>query len=127
MKRKIERIFLDIARECLIPKKNVTMKQGQKPMGKRLIFMNVKKRCKKMHYLTERAFRERNLHKVAQLRDRDPKSFWSSVKSLSRDTLEYKRSCIHPNSWRYYFKSLLNSTETASNKLIKNQGRIDKI
>ena len=28
---KIERIFLDIARECLIPKKNVTMKQGQKP------------------------------------------------------------------------------------------------
>ena len=26
--------------------------------------MNVKKRCKKMHYLTERAFRERNLRKV---------------------------------------------------------------
>ena len=76
---KIERIFLDIARECLIPKKNVTMKQCQKPycnkwmnetcfkakrdflrekkefpkfprgMGRRLIFMNVKKRCKKMH------------------------------------------------------------------------------
>ena len=29
MTEKIERIFLDIARECLIPKKNVTMKQGQ--------------------------------------------------------------------------------------------------
>ena len=28
---KIERIFLDIARECLISKKNATMKQGQKP------------------------------------------------------------------------------------------------
>ena len=28
---KIERIFLDIAGECLIPKKNATMKQGQKP------------------------------------------------------------------------------------------------
>ena len=68
---KIERIFLDIARECLIPIKNVTMKRGQKPycnkwmnetrfkakrgflkekkeflkfprdMGRRLIFMNV--------------------------------------------------------------------------------------
>ena len=57
-----------------------------------------------MHYLTERAFRERNLHKVAQLCDRDPKSFWSSVKSLLRDTLEYRGRCIHPNSWRYYFK-----------------------
>ena len=109
---KIEKIFLDIARESLTPKKNVTMKQGQKPycnkwmdetcfkakrdflkekkevlkfprdMGWRLIFMNVKKRCKKMHYLTERAFRERNLHKVAQLCDRDPKSFWSSVEEL---------------------------------------------
>ena len=39
-----------------------------------------------MHYLTERAFRERNLHKIAQLCDKDPKSFWSSVKSLLRDT-----------------------------------------
>ena len=28
---KTERIFLDIAKECLIPKKNVRMKQGQKP------------------------------------------------------------------------------------------------
>ena len=60
--------------------------------------MNVKKRCKKMHYLTEKAFRETNLHKVAQLCDRDPKSFWSSVKSLLRDTFEYRGSCIHPNS-----------------------------
>ena len=46
-------------------------------MGRRLIFMNVKRKCKKMHCLTERAFRERNLHKVAQLCERDPKSFWS--------------------------------------------------
>ena len=91
MTEKIERIFLDISSEYLIPKKNVTMNKGQKPyckkwmnencfkakgdflkekkeflkcsrdMGKRIIFMNVKKRCKKMHYLTERAFRERNL------------------------------------------------------------------
>ena len=120
---KIERIFLDIARECLIPYKNVAMKQRQKPycnkwmnetcfkakrdflkkrknrdMGMRLIFTNVKKRCKKIHYLAERAFRGRNLHKVAQFYDRDPKSLWNSVKSLLRDTLEYIRSLIHPNS-----------------------------
>ena len=94
-------------------------------MGRRLIFMNVKKRCKKMHYLTERAFRERNLHKVAQLCDTNPKSFWSSVKSLLRATLEYK-SCIYPNSWRYYFKSLLNSTERTSNKLEKVKEELTK-
>ena len=94
---KIENIFLDIARESLTPKKNVTMTQGQIPhcnkwmgetcfkarsdflkekkeflkfsrdIGRRLIFMNVKKRCKKMHYLTERAFRERNLHKCREI------------------------------------------------------------
>ena len=153
---KIEKIFLDIARESLTPKKNVTMKLGQKPhcnkwidetcfkakrdflkekkeflkfsgnMGKRLIFINVKKRCKRMHCLTERAFRERNPRKVAQLCDRDPKSFWSSVKSLLRDTLEYRGSCIHSNSWRYYFKSLLNSTERVSNKLGKVREELTK-
>ena len=74
---KAERDFLKGKKEFL---------KFSRDTGKRLIFMNVKKRCKKMHYLTERAFRERNLHKVAQLCDRDPESFCSSVKSLLRDT-----------------------------------------
>ena len=48
------------------------------------------------------------------------------VKSLLRDTLEYRGSCIHPNSWRYYFKSLLNSTERATNKLEKVREELTK-
>ena len=44
-------------------------------LGRRLIFMNVKKRCKKIHYLTERAFKEKNLYKIAALSKKDHKLF----------------------------------------------------
>ena len=51
-------------------------------LGRRLIFMNVKKRCKKIHYLTERAFKEKNLYKTAAFGKKDKKLFLSSVKAL---------------------------------------------
>ena len=71
--------------------------------------MNVKKRCKKIHYLTERPFKKKNLYKIAALSKKDHKLYWSSVKALLRDTNSNKSNSIHPNTWKTYFKTLLNN------------------
>ena len=82
--------------------------------GRRLTFMNLKKKCKRIHYQIEQAFRERNLHKIGLLSKKDPKLFRKSVKSLLRDTLQKKGTSIHPNSWKPYFKALLNNIRCSS-------------
>ena len=48
-------------------------------LDRRLKFLNARKKCKKIHYLTEKAFREKNLYKVSELAKKEPKVFWSSV------------------------------------------------
>ena len=141
---KLENIFQDIAKNCLTPQKNPFVEAGSKSycnkwmdgncfkakkdfiqgkkefmkfpdnLGRRLIFMNLKKKCKRIHYQTEQAFRERNLHKIGSLSKKDPKLFWKSVKSLLRDTLQKKGNSIHLNSWKPYFKALLNNIRCSS-------------
>ena len=44
-------------------------------LDRRLKFLNAKKKCKKIHYLTEKAFREKNLYKVSELAEKEPKVF----------------------------------------------------
>ena len=64
----------------------------------RLIYMNIKKKYEKTLYSTENAFKEKNLHKIAELNKEDPKQFWTSIKSLLRDTVNKTANCIHPNT-----------------------------
>ena len=46
-------------------------------LGRKLIFMNVKKRCNKIHYVTERTFKEKNLvYKIAALSKKDHKLYF---------------------------------------------------
>ena len=49
--------------------------------------MNMKKNCKRIHYFTEKAFGEKNVHKIVSLCDKNPTFFKISIKTLQRDTL----------------------------------------
>ena len=93
-------------------------------MGRRLIFMNVKKKCKRIHYFTEKAFREKNLHKIASLCDKNPKIFWTSVKTLLRDTLQQNVNCIYPNIWKPYFNARLNNFRYNSDKFVSDKDKL---
>ena len=55
-------------------------------MGRRIVFMNVKTKYR------------RNIKK-------DPKHFWTAMKSLLYDTMRNKSNSMHPNTWELYFQS----------------------
>ena len=86
-------------------------------MGRRLIHLNIKKKYKKALYLTEKAFKEKNLHKIAKLNKKDPKQFRTSIKSLLRDTVNKTANRIHPNTWKPYFQKLLNIQKKNENEI----------
>ena len=67
--------------------------------GRRLVFMNAKKKYKKTLYLVERTFKEKNLHKIVELNKKNQKQFWTAIKSLLKDTINNITNCIHTNSW----------------------------
>ena len=48
----------------------------------------------------------------------------NSVRTLLRNTLQQNANCIHPNSWKHYFKALLNNAKYNLNKLV---GAKDKL
>ena len=96
-------------------------------LDRQLKFLNAKKECKKIHYLTEKAFRERNLYKISELAKKEPKVFWSSVKSLLRDTFNKEQNSIHPNTWKPYFRSLLNNVNIDSNKFEKEREKLKSL
>ena len=66
-------------------------------LDRRRKFLNAKKKCKKIHYLTEKAFilEKKNLYKVSELAKEEHKVFWSSVKSLLGDTFNKEQNSIH--------------------------------
>ena len=88
-------------------------------MGRRLIFMNMRKKCKKIFYFIQKAFKEKNVHQIAQLIKKDPKQFWRSVRLLINNTFQNKANCIHPNTWKPYFEKLLNG-KTFNNNTSEN-------
>ena len=92
-------------------------------MGRRLVFMNAKKKYKKTLYLVERAFKEKNLHKIVELNKKNQKQFWTAIKSLLKDTINNTTNCIHPNSSNPYFQKLLN----VQNKNINDQNTQQKL
>ena len=61
-----------------------------------------------MLYFAEKAFKGKNLYRIAQLNKKAPKQFWTAVKSLLYDTMRDKSNSIHPNTWKPYFQKLLN-------------------
>ena len=96
-------------KSCFKAKRNLTKKKKKKfvkfsnNMGRRLIFLNVKKTYKKTLYLTEKAFKEKNLIKIAELNKNASKQFWTTVKSLLNNTARNRPNSIHPNTWKPYF------------------------
>ena len=70
-------------------------------------------------------FREKDLYKVSELAKKEPKVFWSSVKSLLRDTFNKEQNSIHPG--KPYFRSLLNNVNIDSNKLKKEREKLKSL
>ena len=48
-------------------------------MGRRMVFMHVKKKYKRALYFAEKAFKEKNLYRIAQLNKKGPKQFWTAI------------------------------------------------
>ena len=67
------------------------------------------------------------MYKVSELAKKEPKVFWSSVKSLLRETFNKEQHSIHPNTWKPYFRSLLNNVNIDSNKLEKEREKLKSL
>ena len=67
------------------------------------------------------------MYKVSELVKKEPKVFWSSVKTLLRDTFNKEQNSTHPNTWKPYFRSLLNNVNIDSNKLEKEREKLKSL
>ena len=86
-----------------------------KNINRRQEFINAKKKYKKFLYHFQRAEKENNLHKLAKLEKKEPKLFWTSLKTLMKPSSE-NTPPIHSRKWMSHFSKLLNVSPKNSNK-----------
>ena len=66
-------------------------------MGRRMIFMDVKKKYQRTLYFAE-------LNRIEQRNKKALRQLWTAVKSLLYDTMRNRSNSIHPNTWKPYFQ-----------------------
>ena len=76
-------------------------------LTKRQVFINAKAKYRKYVYAFHKAQSEKNLNKLAELEKKDPKLFWSSLKSMLKSNFNSSEN-ITSNQWTSHFGKLLN-------------------
>ncbi len=90
---------------------------SQEDDNKRIKFLSLKNKYKKIKYLVQRYDKEDKIHKLAEIETKQPQLFWKSVKSLM--PRNKSKPNINPENWANYFCKLLNIKSANQQKSTK--------